>query len=330
MKNLKTLSDSDLLSAIKTKVQDERRISIEVLWHLREVESRRLYCGRSSLYEYCVQVLGYSKAAAHRRVSSMRALKQNPELETPLSTGALSMSAVTKVQTFFRQEKFQNDRIYSVAEKKDLFASFEGKSEQQIERELVARSPQLIPKDQIRLLTPQRTEIRIVLDESVLNKIRQIQNLCSHQLKDAQSLNEVLDLMADLVLTKIDPMKQKSKPSKEPVPVRNCGNSLPRRKREIVRTKRNGTQAVQRYVQKSIRIETWKKADGRCIYKDPVTGHVCNSQFKLQIEHKIPFAKGGTHFSENLTLLCAHHQQVRAIQEFGQAKMAGYLKDSAA
>ncbi len=160
------------------------------------------------------------------------------------------------------------------------------------------------------------------LDETEFEKI-------VDQLKDANSFNEVLGLMSDLVLAKIDPLKQVSKvkatsspseassiKSKKPVPVRNQeARSMPPRSR---------------YIAKAIRIDTWKKSNGHCTYQNPVIKHKCESKYKLQIEHQVPFAKGGTHDPKNLTLLCAHHQQVRAIQEFGLTKMARYLKDGAA
>lgn len=59
-KQLKSLSDDQLTLQVQKLVSDERRITTELLWHLREVESRMLYAKRGfpSLFEYCTKSLG--------------------------------------------------------------------------------------------------------------------------------------------------------------------------------------------------------------------------------------------------------------------------------
>lgn len=313
MKNLKALTDSELLESTNAAISDERRISIEVLWHLREIENRRLFCGHPSLFEYCVHELKYSKGPAYRRIAAMRALKDVPEISTAIQSGELTMTTVAQVQSFIRQEKIQSDRVYSTEEKKALFSEFAGKSSDQVEKELSAKAPNLIPREKTRSIDENKTELRIVLNDSTMEKLKQVQNLCAHKLQDPNSYAELLNLMADQTLAKIDPRKQKQSVSVAKVD-------------PIVKEIRDKAKPPTRYIAKNLKIETWKKAKGRCNYKDPVTGHVCNSQFKLQIEHIHPFAKGGANELDNLTLLCSAHQQVLAIQEFGLIKMKRYVK----
>ena len=82
MTNLHALSNESLISATKTLVLEERRVSLAVLYHLREIDRRRLYAefACSSLYEYCTRDLGYSEASAQRRIQSARLLAECPEL----------------------------------------------------------------------------------------------------------------------------------------------------------------------------------------------------------------------------------------------------------
>ena len=86
MKHLKSLSDSDLLSQTQSLVRRERELTTELLWHLREVEHRRLYAeqGYSSLFDYVTRGLGYAEGSADRRISAMRLLKDLPEIEPAL------------------------------------------------------------------------------------------------------------------------------------------------------------------------------------------------------------------------------------------------------
>ena len=114
MQNPKSLSNSALLQSTKSLAADERRITLEILWHLREIEHRRLFAEcYPSLFEYCLKELLYSENAAFRRISAMRALKETPTLEASIQSGKLSITTVSKVQSFMRSEKLQSKKIYS-------------------------------------------------------------------------------------------------------------------------------------------------------------------------------------------------------------------------
>ncbi len=86
------------------------------------------------------------------------------------------------------------------------------------------------------------------------------------------------------------------------------------------------TKLKSRYIKTADRHSVWKEAQGECTYVDPVSQRKCNSRWKLQVEHCIPFAKNGTNHAENLTLLCAAHNRLTAIQSFGKSKMNPYLR----
>ncbi len=240
-------------------------------------------------------------------------MKDVPEISSSIQAGELSITTVAQVQGFLRQEKIQNDRVYTNQEKKALFSEFAGKSSDQVEKELSAKAPNLIPREKTRCIDENKTELRIVLNDATFEKLKRVRDLCAHKLKDPNSYAELLELMADLVLAKIDPCKQKQSVSVAKV-------------NPVTKAVQAEKKPATRYIARNLKIESWKKANGRCTYKDPVTGRVCNSQFKLQIEHIHPFAKGGAHAIENLTLHCQAHQQVRAIQEFGLNKMKRHLK----
>ncbi len=59
MRSFQNLKDQELLNCTKTLVEKERQMLTEILYHLREVERRKLFCdlGYQSLFEYGVKEL---------------------------------------------------------------------------------------------------------------------------------------------------------------------------------------------------------------------------------------------------------------------------------
>src|SRR4051812_24698029 len=118
MMNLRELNNEALHRNTKKSVERETEATTAVLWHLREVERRKLFAsmGYSSLFKYAVRELRYSEGSAARRIDAMRLLKQIPEVEVQIQDGSINLTHLTKCQQFFRAEK----RSYSSEEKLDL------------------------------------------------------------------------------------------------------------------------------------------------------------------------------------------------------------------
>lgn len=81
-----------------------------------------------------------------------------------------------------------------------------------------------------------------------------------------------------------------------------------------------------RYIPVRLKREIWKKSQGRCEYVSLVTGIRCESKHGLQFDHVMPFAMGGKTCVSNLRLLCANHNQLAAIEVYGERKMGRYLR----
>ena len=104
---IQKLNNRDLLSRTKALTQKERAVHIQVLRHLREIESRKLYFseGCSSLFDYAVRELGYSEGAASRRIKAMKLCRDLPPAEKKLQSGKLSLSGACQLQSFFERQK---------------------------------------------------------------------------------------------------------------------------------------------------------------------------------------------------------------------------------
>ena len=66
-----------------------------------------------------------------------------------------------------------------------------------------------------------------------------------------------------------------------------------------------------RYVPVAVKREVWRRDQGRCSYVDPHSGRRCGSRYRLEIDHVVPFALGGTTEPGNLRIRCRAHHRYR-------------------
>ncbi len=101
------LSDRELLRQTGTLVRHERHLQGAVIDHLSEIEARRLYLQRgcSSLFDYAVRELGYSDAAAGRRLGAVRLCADQPDARERLRDGSLTLSAAAELQWAFDRQR---------------------------------------------------------------------------------------------------------------------------------------------------------------------------------------------------------------------------------
>ncbi|MDR3606862.1 MAG: HNH endonuclease signature motif containing protein [Oligoflexia bacterium] len=307
MMNFKSVSDSALLEKTKTLVQEERKLTTSVLWHLHEIQKRRLYAeqGFQSLFDYCVRGLNYSEAAAGRRIAAMRLLVDVPEAEPLLEAGAISLSTLSTIQGFVQRK----DAPTSKAEKMELVAALQGKSRRECEQHLVALGPEAArPADRERVISPTETEIRFVADDALMEKLKRIRELDAHVNSDPSYL-DLFHRLADLALKKLDPEKRierKSTPPAESPQIPEAPSTNPR------------------YVPAAVKGLVWKRDQGCCTYRTP-EGRRCSSRFALEIDHIKPLAHGGLSTPENLRLLCRAHNRQQALAKLGPEVMRPYL-----
>ena len=101
------LSDRELLRQASTLVHHERHLQGAIIDHLAEIEARRLYLRRgcSSLFDYAVRELGYSDAAAGRRIGAVRLCADQPDARERLRDGSLTLSAAAELQWAFDRQR---------------------------------------------------------------------------------------------------------------------------------------------------------------------------------------------------------------------------------
>ena len=130
--DLSLISNSELLKRLEKLACIERKITHLILWHINEVESRRLYAelGFDSMFKYLTQSLGYGEDSAYRRLQAARLLKQAPKVAEKLESGALNLTQLTQVQKCIKQELKEGRKVdlkttEAVLEKIENKTSFE-------------------------------------------------------------------------------------------------------------------------------------------------------------------------------------------------------------
>ncbi|MFI5346315.1 MAG: hypothetical protein ACHQ51_08070 [Elusimicrobiota bacterium] len=100
--NLEQLTDDELWDRTLNLASSEREISCDLVEHLAEIDRRRLSEGRDcgSLFDYCVHTLGYSEAAAFRRIRAARAIRIHPPIKGLLREGRLTLESVALLHPF--------------------------------------------------------------------------------------------------------------------------------------------------------------------------------------------------------------------------------------
>ena len=101
------LSDRALLRQTTTLVRHERHLQGAIIDHLADIEARRLFLSRgcSSLFDYAVRELGYSDAAAGRRLGAVRLCADQPGARERLRDGSLTLSAAAELQWAFDRQR---------------------------------------------------------------------------------------------------------------------------------------------------------------------------------------------------------------------------------
>jgi hypothetical protein len=81
-----------------------------------------------------------------------------------------------------------------------------------------------------------------------------------------------------------------------------------------------------RHVPAPLRRQIYERDQGQCTFVDD-RGQRCSETHFIHVHHLTPFAHGGPHQLENLTLGCAAHNALAAEQDFGREHIDGRRDD---
>jgi hypothetical protein len=299
------LSNDEVVTSLEEQFSIERNTSHNILLHLKEIKSRRIYAemGYSSLFWMLIKYFRQSEASARDRLKALELMMEVPLVEERLISGDLSMSTVSMAQRQIKREEKLTGNQVSKEKKIEIMQSITGKTMAQTEIELFKHLPETAsnPQSHERRVSENATRMNLTVPDDVRDMMVRLKEIWAH-VDPAMDNVEVMRRAFKLALEKVDPSKRKKTQSATEPVQRRSNKRLTYYGREFDRA-------------------LWEKSGSRCDYVDPRTGRRCDCKFGLQREHIIPLAMGGTNELSNMQLLCRTHNDLRARQAFGNMKI---------
>ena len=159
----KSRSDQSIVSDLRQAVQEERKITLQILYLINEAHARRLYAsaGFSTPFEWLTKEFGYSAAAAMRRPDSARALREVPSIEKKIETGEVNLTNLAKAQSVIRNEEKRTGERMDDLERKKTFELIENRSSREAEALLAQAFSETGPIKSESIRTINETEVRV-------------------------------------------------------------------------------------------------------------------------------------------------------------------------
>lgn len=283
-----------VIDEMKRVVDEERKSLATFVRLLCEAEKKKLplEMGYSTL-SFCMEVLGLSRSSSLKRILASRVCARFPDGLNLIESGSLHLSALVLLSKHLTEDNYA-----------ELFHMAHQKSESYIERELAKRFPrEKRNKERIEWLNENEAEVALVLPADVLAMLERARELLKHKYPQGK-VAEILTEILSAYLKKNDPLQKEAprerSPKARPFPVH------PRK------------------IRHRIQHQVWKVNQvGQCEYVSP-DGKRCSERSGLQIEHKLPWALGGSSLDvTNLQLLCGPHNRFLAEKMLGPRPRAG-------
>ncbi len=343
-----SLSNEELLAAIRALVKKSGCIEADLLVHLGEFDERKLFLAQSfsSMFSYCVDEPGFSEDATYNRIFVARAGRRLPALIEVVRSGTIHLAGVRLLVPHLTEENHG-----------DLLARAAGKSKRKIEEMIVMLFPKppvtatirkfprrsalaasLPPEGALCVPTelelsgpaahtapppppPSRVQHRPAI-EPLAEDAYKIQFTASRAFRE--KLKQTQDLLrhrvpdgdlAAIFETALDLLIQKVKKERFAV----CRKARPAPPTNPIAPEVEGHRAT-RHIPDSIKRIVYERDGGRCTFADE-GGRRCSETGTLEFDHLDGFARRQVHSVERIRLLCRPHNQYTAEQLYGRTFM---------
>jgi 5-methylcytosine-specific restriction endonuclease McrA len=297
----------------------EQGAMADFLVALADFDRQRLWVqlGHVSVFYYLHRDLGLSKGAAHYRKVAAQLIQKFPEVVAPFREGKLCISSVVELA-----------RVITPENSADVLQRFFHRSKQgakavaveicpaavvprrEVVTKVVTEVPQAPPfhpgetpphtqpapaehRDSTVPLTSNLQRLHMTVSKQFLDKLDAARKGQGHAQPGA-SAEKVIEAALDLLLAQQAKRRAEvKKPQQNPRPAKNPS-----------------------HIPAAVRRAVWSRDDGKCQWP-VVSGGICGSTLRLEIDHVVPRGRGGPSTVENCRLACASHNQLAARQVYG-------------
>jgi hypothetical protein len=224
--NLKHLTDKALLQDTKILVQVGRENTVQLLFHLKEIDNRKLYSDLrfQSLHDYCAKELKLCHSSIHKRIVTARLMNEMPNISKKIGTGSLSLTNIASAVKFIKDNEIDDPE-----KKQMIINSIENLSKKECDQKLFELTGYERPK----------TTILTIKDETfvLLQKAKSM-------LGTPMSQDELLQMLIKDLIEKLEKTKFK---------LTNSSESL--------RPLEDGTRVIPAHIKK----EVYLRDEGKCV-----------------------------------------------------------------
>jgi 5-methylcytosine-specific restriction endonuclease McrA len=321
---LRKLDDSEFHHQFELNASVEHSSTMKMLHFINDLERRKSYLdlGYSSVFDYCVRKIGYSRSAAGRRIQAARCARRYPEVFRMLRMHELSFGIAALIEPILTDDN-----------KDEIFRRVRGASHREVERVVSEYRPPVALRDRLQYVevplpqprnidtalcernfarmspevwrdhipTEQKVFVQFLADEEFLKLFEEVRRLM-----DTSEEKSFADVMKATLAEYRDRHSPAARQARREA--RNGANGPDSRRREW--------NSDSRHIPDDVRDEVFVRDGGRCPFV-AADGTRCQCTKGLQVDHIKPFANGGTHDPSNLRLLCGAHNRREAERAMG-------------
>ncbi len=356
--SLRTLDDGLLMRRFGELVRRDHARTAEIVRAIEEVDRRQLWArlGHPSMFDLCVRRFHMSESIAAKRIRAARTARRLPVVLDMLARSDIHLSGLHRLAKHLTEDNHREvlaearhktlreidlivarvapqpdapSRLRALSEPtspdqlsqaarppaatpREPPASFEKFSQavptaaeptpnseqfsqaaRPVEVSAPPRAPDPVP------LSPRRYKLQVTIGQEARDALAELTDLLAHQIPDGDP--------AAIVERALHALVEQSRKKKTAQTDRPRTTSLHPSRRS-------------RAIPAAIRRAVYARDGGRCAFIGE-DGHRCNETRALEYAHLEPWAKGGEHSVENLSLRCRAHNAYEAQRDYGELFM---------
>lgn len=311
--NLTQLSEDALVSQLASLCLEGKRLTARVIEHLIAIEDREIHLRAAcdTMWSFCTTRMNMSEGETSRRLNAVKLARRYPSLLPRISRGEIHLSAL-KLATKYLHES-NADRIFDAmthktkTEVREVLAQmFPQPDAPSVELQVTGALPtsdgrgfldpttgkKIVSK--IEPLSVTGRFVQLTMTQGCYATYQRAKQLLSHRIPDGDPA-KVIEAALEALVAKLE---------KE----RLGATTRPQKKRRPSKPGHIAAATVR---------EVFERDGLQCTYVD-AHGRRCECKTRLELDHIVPRAHGGSDEASNLRVRCRAHNQMWAKDVFGK------------